>query len=103
MNDVTTWTSVAGVLSLLGGYLVMLARLTERGMGSLTSEMRQGFAQIDSRFAQVDSRFAQVDSRFAQVDSRFDRLEARFDRLELRVDGLDRDITTLTRRQLGDP
>ena len=57
----------------------------DRGLDTLRTEMREGFARVETRFTQIDTRFDHIDRRFDQIDSRFDQIEARFARLEQRI------------------
>ncbi len=41
-----------------------------RQISELTTELRVGFANIDSKFANVDTKFANVDTKFANVDTK---------------------------------
>jgi len=58
------------------------AEIAARGIAALTTEMRDGFQQVDVHFQQVDVHFQQVDARFQQVDIHFQQINARIDGLE---------------------
>lgn len=75
MNDAQTWTSIGGLLAVLLGGIGLIIRML-----GVTLD-----AKLEGLEARIDSK-----------------MEAGFARLERRIDGLDRDVTALTRRQLGD-
>ena len=76
----------------------------EKTVGSLASEMRQGFSRVDKSIENVaktvedlaistangfsdqnerfEKRFNMVDARFNQVDKRFDKVDKRFEKVE---------------------
>ena len=76
-------------------------------VGKLTTEMQQGFKDMDARFEVMDERFNDMDARFEQIDEKLDKkadkldivrmeneifpkLEALFDGYQQNSDKLDR-------------
>nr|WP_245399479.1 hypothetical protein [Xylella fastidiosa] len=50
-----------------------------KALARLEADMKEGFAQVNTRFAQVDQRFEKIDQRLGQLDK---ALEQRFGQLE---------------------
>jgi hypothetical protein len=52
-------------------------------MGEVRTELREGFARVETRLTHLDTRLDHMDSRFGQLDSRLNHLDSRFERLDL--------------------
>nr|WP_154123761.1 hypothetical protein [Xylella fastidiosa] len=57
-----------------------------KALARLEADMKEGFAQVNTRFAQVDQRFEKIDQRFAQVDQRFEQIAKDFAQLDKNMD-----------------
>lgn len=81
MTDAQTWTVVSGLLAGL--------------FGTMTVMLRMGMT-LDAKLEGLEARLDR------KLEIGFAGMERRIDRLDARIDGLDRDVTALTRRELGD-
>jgi predicted nuclease with TOPRIM domain len=55
-----------------------LSAKVDLGFSEVKTEMREGFARMETLFEKVDERFKEVDRRFEKIDERFEKIEGRF-------------------------
>lgn len=82
------------------GMLHEFVRHIDDRLEALRTEMREGFARVDTRFDHVERRFDQVETRFAQIERRFDHVETRFAHLDQRLGRMDDRFLLYDRRFL---
>nr|WP_276533673.1 hypothetical protein [Xylella fastidiosa] len=57
-----------------------------KALARLEANMKEGFAQVNTRFAQVDQRFEKIDQRFEQITKDFAQLDKNMDQRFAQVD-----------------
>jgi len=113
VTEPQVWTMIGVMATVFFGTMTLIStmftRVVRSEIGGLRGEMHAGIgglrgemnAGIDGLRAEMNARFDAVDARFNAVDVRFEAVNARFDAMNDRIDNLDRDVHTLTEREMN--
>ena len=75
----------------------------DRSLDALRTEMRAGFARVDTRLQQVDTRLTHVETRLDQMDMRLNQMDMRLNQMDGRFVQLDSRLGRLEARGLHTP
>ena len=98
MTEPQVWTMIGVMAVVFFGTMTLISTMFTRVVRSEIGGLR---GEMNAQFNAVDARFNAVDARFDTVDVRFEAVNARFDAMSDRIDNLDRDVHTLTEREMN--
>lgn len=91
VTEPQVWTMIALMAAVFFGTMTLISTMFTRVVRSEIGGLR----------GEMNARFNAVDARFDTVDVRFEAVNARFDAMSDRIDNLDRDVHTLTEREMN--